>query len=674
MTGGKRELLELRELLERAGLEVLGDGRVDDARPAAVAWRPVVSVNAVPAVAVRHDRPGRVAELNRQWHRLAVEHGVFDDSGEFLISVAGHGRGTTGDGGWTRVRLSGLWDLAGVLGERSGQPEFVTMSPDGATVLGATGEEYEVWLIVVDRFPAWVESWAESLAEETPQARDSGWQAVTRWKTAPQRLRSAWREGLARNPAAPASVLLRLFEVEEGARLPGESRLIHRELPDEVVEAWISHPEPRVRKLLAERWTLTAGQRERLLLDEPDPRLRWIFTTSAVDAGSPLTEATFARLVADPGTRVRADVARHRDLPPRHLVTLVADEDAAVRRAACRPAWPHLEPGIRTSLTADPHPDVRAEAIRLAHTTVPMPVSVFAALPDDGERHRAARECLLSDELGDALAHSTDREARRAAAGNPDLAPHLVAELGQDPDPAVRWTVWVRPDLTEEQRARVPVEFDPEAYCGPLPWVLALQDDEEAMRRCAASSHPLVRRSAARAKNLPPDVVERLAHDEDRIVRLFLAENCAQAPAEVLLEMYRTWDGYSAARFPAHPNFPRRQTLRYADDPDPRMRQLALEDPAATADLVERFSRDPAKGVRRRALRDPRLTPASVVRLLDDPCEFIREAAAGDPRLSTRALAGLLHDATVAASAAANPAIPEHVMHHLLDRRPPAPS
>ncbi|MGW1986852.1 hypothetical protein ACWCPJ_31045 [Streptomyces collinus] len=78
MTGGKRELLELRELLERAGLEVLGDGRADDARPAAVAWRPVVSVNAVPAVAVRHDRPGRVAELNRQWHRLAVEHGVFD--------------------------------------------------------------------------------------------------------------------------------------------------------------------------------------------------------------------------------------------------------------------------------------------------------------------------------------------------------------------------------------------------------------------------------------------------------------------------------------------------------------------------------------------------------------------------------------------------------------------
>ncbi|MFC9283978.1 PE-PGRS family protein [Streptomyces collinus] len=667
MTGGKTQL---RELLERAGLEVVGHGRVDGVCPAAVAWRPVVSANAVPTVAVRYDRPGQVAELNRQWHRLAVQHGVFDDSGEFLISVAGHGRGSPEDGGWTRVRLAGRWDLAGVLGERGGRPEFVTMSPDGATVLGATSEEYEVWLIAVDHFPAWVESWAEALARECPQARESGWQAVTRWKTASQRLRSAWREGLALNPAAPASVLLRLFDVEEGDRLPGESRLIHRELPDEVVEAWISHPAPRVRKLLAERWTLTAEQRERLL-DEPDPRLRRFFTIAAAHQGSPLTEATFARLVADPSIEVRAEVALHRDLPPRHLVTLADDEEPAVRRAACGPAWPHLEPGIRTSLTADPDPGVRAEAILLTHTAVPMPVSVFATLSDDGERHRAARECLLSGELGDALARSTDRETRRAAAGNPDLAPHLVAELARDPDPAVRWTVWVRPDLSEEERARVPVEFDPEAYCRPLPWVLALQGDEEAMRRCASSAHPLVRRSAACAKNLPPDVVELLARDEDRVVRLFLAENCAQAPAEVLLEMCRTWDGYSSARFPDHPEFPRHNALRLADDPEPRMRRLALEDPAATADLVERFSRDPAEDVRWHALRDPRLTPASVIRLLDDPCGFIREAAAGDPRLTTGALAPLLHDATIAASAAANPAIPEHVMHHLMDRKPP---
>ncbi|MFD4954182.1 hypothetical protein [Streptomyces sp. NPDC058451] len=59
-----------------------------------------------------------------------------------------------------------------------------------------------------------------------------------------------------------------------------------------------------------------------------------------------------------------------------------------------------------------------------------------------------------------------------------------------------------------------------------------------------------------------------------------------------------------------------------------------------------------------------------MIRLLDDPGWAIREAAARDSRLTTRVLTSLLHDATTAVSAAANPAVPEHVMQHLLDRQP----
>ncbi|MFH8387686.1 hypothetical protein ACH4E7_43550 [Kitasatospora sp. NPDC018058] len=190
------------------------------------------------------------------------------------------------------------------------------------------------------------------------------------------------------------------------------------------------------------------------------------------------------------------------------------------------------------------------------------------------------------------------------------------------------------------------------------------------MRRYAASPHLLVRRSVACAKNLPADVVELLAQDEDFVVRLFLAENCAQAPAELLLEMWQRWNGYSAARMVEHPNFPRQNTVHYADHTHPSLRQLALDDPASTAELVERLSRDTDWGVRRRALRDERLSTASVIRLLDDPQWFAREAAAADRRLPTRVLSALLHDAGTAASAAANLAIPEAVMHHLLNRAP----
>ncbi|MEV0411292.1 hypothetical protein AB0I68_10925 [Streptomyces sp. NPDC050448] len=50
--------------------------------------------------------------------------------------------------------------------------------------------------------------------------------------------------------------------------------------------------------------------------------------------------------------------------------------------------------------------------------------------------------------------------------------------------------------------------------------MVALHEDPEAMRRLAASAHVLLRSSVATARRLPPDVVERLARDEDAEVRL----------------------------------------------------------------------------------------------------------------------------------------------------------
>ncbi|MGW2426565.1 hypothetical protein ACWC0C_46735 [Streptomyces sp. NPDC001709] len=117
-------------------------------------------------------------------------------------------------------------------------------------------------------------------------------------------------------------------------------------------------------------------------------------------------------------------------------------------------------------------------------------------------------------------------------------------------------------------------DFDPTSMSHTLPWVEDLHGDAHAMRRLAASSHPLVRRSVARARHLPPDVVARLARDEDRVVRLFLAESCQDAPADMLLEVWRWWDGsFSHPDRPrSHPNFPRTGLLRYTTDPSGRMR------------------------------------------------------------------------------------------------------
>ena len=657
---------ELAELLRRAGLEVVGHGRVSGARPAAAAWRPVIAGSTEPTLVVPLDRGDLVAELNRHWHRLAVEHDVINTDGEFLISVANQGCTCDERGHWTRVRLAERWDLAGFLGPTPGQPEFVAMSLDGERVLGATTEEDAVWFVAVAPFADWLEASAQNRAAESAREREAGWNTILRGKTAASAgLRGAWRDGLAKNPAAPASVLLRLLDVAPKERFP--SWLVYRELPEEVVGAWVAHREWRVRKALAERWLLNADQRAELLRD-PEANHRWILLTFAVDHRAALTDATYAQLAADPSPRVRAELAIHRDLPLQHLVALAVDPDPQVRRSAAPRAWTHLTASVQAALLADPDAEVRAEAVLLRHCSVPLSPVEFAVLPSDRHRERAARTCVLARDLAEDLAQGTQTVLRRATAQNPNLDADLVALLGQDPEPDVRWLVSVRPDLTEAERARIAIEFDPKARCNPLPWVRELENDEEAMRRCATSAHVMLRRSAAWAKNLPPGVVDLLAHDEDWVVRLFLAEHCAQAPADVLLEMVQSWNGYSAARMVEHPNFPRQGTLRYADDPNPLARELALLDPESTAELVERFSRDSDPDVRWRALRDQRLCAASVIRLLDDPRHGIRGDAAADPRLPTRVLATLLRDTATAAQAAANPALPEAVMHHLLDR------
>ncbi|WP_329617750.1 hypothetical protein OG244_36520 [Streptomyces brevispora] len=198
-------------------------------------------------------------------------------------------------------------------------------------------------------------------------------------------------------------------------------------------------------------------------------------------------------------------------------------------------------------------------------------------------------------------------------------------------------------------------------------WIAALHADAAAMRQLAGSPNLRIRRSVARAPHLPPDVVDLLAHDEDHVVRLFLTESCEDAPADLLLEVWSWWPG--SLSFPgrprSHPNFPRHDLLRFAEDPEPRMRLLALDDPASCAALVERFSRDPDPRVRSGAAGDVRLSPDSAVRLLGDADHGARRQARQSPALPAEVLVSLLLDEDCAEDAARNPAIPTAVMRRM---------
>ncbi|WP_328751353.1 PE-PGRS family protein [Streptomyces sp. NBC_00285] len=650
--GGREELVEL---LGRAGLEVVGDWRTEEVLPPPIAWRHVIARDTAPTVTVAGDRPDLIAELNAEWHRLASDAGILDGDGVFLIDFP-----DSRSPGWARVRLTDGWDLAGVLGARSGQPEFVTLSLDGDAMVGATTEEYAVRLVALDRIKARQEEAARAAGAETPQERAAAWASLFEGPQPPVELLESWANGLSLNPATPRELRPGLVGLSSYA--------IYGALPTETVDALLAHPDWNLRMRAVEQQpNITPEQWSRVILGEQDERQRWILAMVAADRRAELPEDTCRALAADPSARVRSEIARLTCLPADLSVALAADPDGGVRYAACTESWPYLDQPARQALLTDSHGIARTRALLLHHREHPMPLSVFETL--DAKRE-ALETCLLEHDLAEQVARHGESAERLSLAGNPRLAPDLIALLAEDPDDHVRFTVSKRADLTEEQRAAVRYDFDPDIHYFPLDWVVALHDDQAAMRRLAASSHPLVRRNVARARHLPPDVASLLANDEDRVVQLFLAESCDDAPADMLMRVWQWWDGSLTApdRPHGHPNFPRHDLLRYADDPNPRMRRLALDDPQSTPELVERLSRDRNEEVRYRAACDPRLSPAAVAWLLEDPHEYIRSAAARHSRMPAGILVRLLMQGGGSAETAArNPALPVEVMRQMVE-------
>ena len=136
----------------------------------------------------------------------------------------------------------------------------------------------------------------------------------------------------------------------------------------------------------------------------------------------------------------------------------------------------------------------------------------------------------------------------------------------------------------------------------------------------------------------------------------------------MLLDVAAWWDG--SLSFPGrprnHPNFPRDGLLRFATAPNPRLRALALDDPASTAALVDELSRDPDATVRRAAAEDGRLTPEAVLRLASDSDSCIQMRAWMNSALPVDALISLLFDVRSAEFAAHNPTIPISAMRHMV--------
>ncbi|MFE7751593.1 hypothetical protein [Streptomyces sp. NPDC057428] len=464
--------------------------------------------------------------------------------------------------------------------------------------------------------------------------------------------------GLALNPSTSQDVLLRLL-----ADAPSAVRMVlcrDRILPDAVVEAVLVHPDTRTRSFFARNPHVDPAQRARLV-DDPE----WFVRAHLAEpprlphggAHRPLPDETVVHMLrtydndALGHSLYRQISPALRRAMPRHPVAKV--------RALGVGEWGLLSAGTRAALLADPDAEVRDRAER--HARLDDPAWVERELPE--RSCHARRDLLMHRALSRTVVHTVldapvAEEERAAIAGNPSLPADVVillaadpdpdvrariahrADLGPverralavDPDPEVRLALSVHPGLTEEERASIDCTIPANGCFDALPGWPSVPRDPQDVRRDATSGHPLLRRRAAKDRFLPPDLVERLAADDDLGVRVLLAQHHPDAPGPLLLRSFLEYEAPGRAHLTTRPNFPTARLAAFADHEDPEVRALAARDPRTEPATVERLTRDPDPAVRAALARHPNLPQPRLSELLDD--EELAHAAAANPALA----------------------------------------
>ncbi|MEU4221014.1 hypothetical protein [Actinoplanes sp. NPDC026623] len=486
--------------------------------------------------------------------------------------------------------------------------------------------------------------------------------------------------GLARNPATPLDVLLRLIE---RSPVPATEGLAgRRDLPMPLQEALLSHPSSGVRAALAAH-------------DDVDPRIRFrlcsdsdvLVMTQALGRPEqrPLSDdmlnAMLSMIEDWPSGRLLTGAELSSELTSavggRRLYRLSAvHADPRVRRTVAE--YPRLldEP-LREALLADPVPEIRAVvAAALAEdrrimqpadlpghhcgrrwNVLQRPLSralvdrVVAGGDPESLWYLAANPTTPPDVVRALLAHP-DSDIRGRLVHRTDLSAAQLRDLAADPAAEVRTAVSVHPALTEHQRAAIDIDVTTDASDGHYGsrhrchWSLLHRHQDQAppladALRWAGSVNPLLRRRAARNPGLPAESVAVLTDDPDLGVRLLLARNHPGAPPALLLRGFLEHRGCGRDELPELPQFPAEGLAAFAGrHADPEVRRLAARDPAADPALIERLCADQDAGVRHAMAACPRLPAASVVALLDDP--ELAEHAAANPSLPAVQREGIL--------------------------------
>ncbi|MEU3616161.1 hypothetical protein ABZ725_28070 [Streptomyces sp. NPDC006872] len=303
--------------------------------------------------------------------------------------------------------------------------------------------------------------------------------------------------------------------------------------------------DPAIRAALAKYWTQAPEAVHRILLTDPEAEVRAAACSTyfahrphpippsdllPVLLADPVTRAgavihavldadTLQQLAGDPDSEVRAELARHPDLPPSIREVLAVDPALSVRvKVFARPDTPeHVRAQIHTAVhelsrsMADPSPDADDEAVlqwyrdvaaRTELRILRLPWVTADPLPHIDSPYVSFRvSAAVSKALpADEVARLLDDEEEIVRLTMARTAPHLV-------DPATAENI----ERRYRRRDKFTFWWDQEEV---------LTFPSEVLRRFATDPEPRLRSFAPRDPNLPSELAEKLASDpEDRVRR-----------------------------------------------------------------------------------------------------------------------------------------------------------
>ncbi|MFC8718649.1 hypothetical protein [Kitasatospora sp. NPDC057198] len=473
-------------------------------------------------------------------------------------------------------------------------------------------------------------------------------------------------DGLAMNPALPASMVRRLFAWRRGMGKVAERPDLTEDMIVEIIaidDHWLLHS-LALNDRLPDRFRIR-------LASHRDGAVRAALVIHAATAPREMLE----QLIEDPDRRVREYLARGHHTPSDLRARLAADPDPEIRAALAK-HWPQAPEAVRRILLTDPEAKVRAAACSTYYAHLPHPIPPSDLLPallaDPVTRAGAVIHAVLDADTLRWLAADPDSEVRAELARHPDLPPSAREALAVDPALNVRVKVFARPDTPEDMRAQIHASVhelsrstaDPGEDADDetvLQWIRNefAPTELRILRLGWVTADPLphidspyvgFRASAAASKALPPNAVARLLDDDEEMVRLTMAHTAPHmvdlATAESIERRYRRrnkstfwWDQEEVLTFPP-------ATLRrFATDPEPRLRSFAPRDPNLPSELAEKLAADPEARVRRAVAPHPNLPLQSLLRLLADSSERVAEAAGASPFLPGEHMEWLLNRA-----------------------------